>query len=134
VVSGHLFTGSFNRIHAGIYLDQPTIGKWYFLFTLFTVMVIPATALARWINHRKTRLAYWSFVIPTLAFYLYLLLILTIPFSWLIQYIHAMGVTERRICGLLYGLTSYILILAFLYWAIKSPAKKNANPIDHVDQ
>lgn len=32
VISGRLFLESFNRIHAGFALDQPTIGKWLFWF------------------------------------------------------------------------------------------------------
>lgn len=134
VVSGHLFTGSFDRIHAGTYLDQPTIGKWYFLFILFTAMTLPATAVAKWLNHRKTHLAYWFFVVPAVALCMYLLITLTVPFWWLVQYIHSMGVTPKRIYGLMYCLGGYILILTFLYWVIKFPSKNKGNPIDHVDQ
>ena len=94
---------------------------WYMLFTFCSVILLPYTALARWFSHRKTRLAYWSFAIPTIALYLYLLLILSLPFSWLIHYINAMGFTPKRIYGLFYGLGGYILILTFLYWVLRRP-------------
>ena len=94
---------------------------WYVLFTFHTVILLPYTALARWMSHRRTRLTYWSFAIPTIALYLYLLLILTLPFTWLVQYIAHMGFTPKRIYGLLYGLAGYVLILAFLYWAVRRP-------------
>ncbi len=39
--SGNLFASDWDRIHAGFALDQPTIGKWYFWFSVFTVLSIP---------------------------------------------------------------------------------------------
>ena len=98
---------------------------WYIAATFDTLILFLYTALARFLSHRKTRLAYWSFAIPTIALYLYLLLILTLPFSWLIHYINAMGFTPKRMYGLFYGLGAYILILTFLYWVIRKP---KANP------
>ncbi len=100
------------------------IKRWYFLVTFFLAIALPYTTLARFLTHRKTRLAYWSFVIPTVAFYLYLLIILTIPFSWLIQYISAMGFTARRLYAVFYGLAGYVLILGFLFWAVRKPHLK----------
>ena len=69
------------------------IRYWYFLVTFFLAIALTFTTLARFLTHRKTRFAHFSFVIPTLALYLYMLVILTIPFSWLIQYINNMGFT-----------------------------------------
>jgi hypothetical protein len=100
------------------------IKRWYFLVTFFLAIALPYTVLARFLSHRKTPLAYWSFVIPTVAFYLYLLLILSIPFSWLIQYISAMGFTPRRLYGVFYGLAGYVVILVFLFWAVRKPHQK----------
>ena len=110
------------------------IKRWYFLVTFFLAIALPYTVLARFLSHRKTRLAYWSFVIPTVAFYLYLLIILTIPFSWLIQYIDAMGFTAKRICGVFYGLAGYVVILGFLWWAVRKPEEKNPQTkIDNIE-
>ena len=114
IISGRVFICGF-KYPAG------PIKRWYSLVVLFLAIVIPYTVLARCLSHRKTRLAYWSFVIPTTILYLYLLLILTLPFSWLIQYINTMGFTPRRIYALFYGLGGYIIILTFLYWVIRKP-------------
>ena len=114
LISGKTFILGFQ------YPSRP-IHLWYGAFTIFIAIALPYTVLARCFSHRKTRLAYWSFAIPTIALYLYLLLILTLPFNWLIQYIDAMGFTPKRIYGLFYGLGGYILILTFLYWVLRRP-------------
>ena len=103
------------------------IRQWYIGITAFLTIAIPYTVIARCFSHRKTRFAYWSFAIPTAVLYVYLLIILTIPFSWLIQYIDRMGSTPRRMHALWYGLGGYIVIAAFLYWALRRP-KTHTNP------
>ena len=55
------------------------IGIWYGSITIFLAIALPCTVLARCFSHRKTRLAYWSFAIPTAVLYVWLLIILTIP-------------------------------------------------------
>ena len=120
LISGRPFLRGFQ------YFAGP-IKCWYILVTFFLAIAIPYTALARLLSDRKTRLAYWSFVIPTTALYLYLLLILTLPFSWLIQYINTMGFTPKRMYAVFYGLGAYIIILGFLYWATKIPPNQKTN-------
>ncbi len=124
VVSGDLFRSEFHRIHVGTVLDQPTIGKWFFLSALFAALAFPYAATARWMSDRSTRLGYWAFAVPTAALCLCLLSILTMPFWWLLQYIDAMGFTEVRISGVVYGLLGYVVILGFLCWAVWPPNKK----------
>jgi hypothetical protein len=97
------------------------IRRWYVIGTLFTAIAIPLTLLARYLSHRKTALAYWSFAVPTIALYLYLLIIWTMPFSLLIHYVDAMGFTSKRTYGIVCGLAGYILILVFLYWVVRRP-------------
>ena len=97
------------------------IGYGYSLTTIFLALALPCTILARYFSHRKTRLAYWSFAIPTAVLYVWLLIILTIPFSWLIQLIDRAGFTPGRRYCLYYGLGGYILILTFLYWVLRRP-------------
>ena len=127
LISGKAF------LYGSKYPDR--IKCWYVLVTFFLAIALPYTVLARCISHRKTRLAYWSFVIPTVALYLYLLLILTLPFSWLIQYINAMGFTPKRIYGLFYGLGGYVVILGFLWWAVRKPGEKNPQTkIDKIEE
>ena len=123
VVSGRLFAGGFDRSHVGFVLDQPTIGKWYFISTVFAAMVLPYVTVARWVSDRRTRSGHWAFAIPAAALCLYLLILLTVPFWWLIQYIDAMGFTARRIHGLVYGLGGYGMLLGFFIWAVWPPQK-----------
>lgn len=104
-----------------------SIRLWYMGVTAFIIIALPFTVAARYLSHRKTSSAYWSFAIPTSILYLYLLIILTIPFSWLIRYIDVMGFTPKRIHALFYGLGGYIIILAFLYWVLRKP-KAYTNP------
>ena len=108
------------------------IHLWYGGFTIFLAIALPYTVLARFLSHRKTRLAYWSFAIPTFALYLYLLIILTIPFNWLIHYINNMGFTPKRIYGLFYGLGGYVVVLGFLWWAVRKPGEKKRK-LSHSD-
>ena len=93
----------------------------YAVMTIFLALALPCTVLARCLSHRKTRSAYWSFAIPTAILYLYVLVSLTVPFSWLIQLIDRAGSTHRRINVLYYGVAGYILIAAFLYWVLRKP-------------
>ncbi len=118
VVSGELFAAAFDPIHTGGALDQPTLHKWFNLFVFFSAMVLPYVAAARWMGDRGSRLGYWAFVIPTVVLCVCLLSILTLPFYWVIQYIGAEGWTFRRLLGLVYGLTGYAVVLAFLCWAV----------------
>ena len=125
VLSGQLFADPWSRSHVGTVLDQPTIGKWFFLFTLVTTTTFPYLAIVRSISTRKTRLQWWIFAVPTALLCLFSLCLLTIPFYWVIQYIDAMGVTARRIYGLIYGMGGYIVVLGFLYWAVRVPKEKD---------
>ena len=95
------------------------IGKWYLIFTVFSAAAVPYMAAARWIGYRRTRAGYWAYVVPAAGVCVCLLILLTVPFTWLLQYIHEMGVTPRRVCGLAYGVGGYLAILGFLYWAVR---------------
>jgi len=118
----------------GFQFPSLPIQRWYGLATISIAIALPYTVLARLLSHRKTRSACWSFVIPSAALYLYLLIIWTIPFSWLIQYIDAMGVTPKRIYGLFYGLGGYVVILGFLWWAVRKPNKNPQTKMDKIGE
>ena len=127
MLGGQLFASEWDPvhpIHAGYSLDQPTIGKVYFLFTLTAVIVLPYVAIVRKVSARKTRLEYWTFVIPTAFLCLFLLCILTAGFYWLIQWIDAAGRTATRTYYQLYGIGGYIVVLGFFLWAIRTPNVK----------
>ena len=131
VLSGQLFASGWDRIHAGFTLDQPTIGKWYFWFTVFTVFSLTYMAVVRRFCVRQSRPLHWIFVIGLTPLCLFLVCLLTIPFFWLIQYVNAMGYTPRRIEGILYGIGGYMAILLFYVWAVRFKKQKislNDNP------
>ena len=122
MLSGQLFASQWDPMHAGCWLDQPTIGKVYFLFTLTAVIVLPYVALVRKISARRTRLEYWTFVIPTAFVCLLLICIVTIPFCYAIKWMDAAG---RGPGDMVVGLGGYIIVLGFFFWAIRPPKRKD---------
>lgn len=120
VLSGRIFSDGWDRIHAGFTLDQPTIGKWYFWFTVFTVVWLSYMALVRRICVCGSKLRHWIFTIGLTVLCLFLVCLLTIPFWWLIQYIQTMGWTPKRFFGLLYGIGGYLVVLGFWFWAVRN--------------
>jgi hypothetical protein len=126
VLSGRIFSDSWNRIHVGFTLDQPTIGKWYFWFSVFTIFSLPYMAVVRRFCVRHSKLRHWIFVAWLTVLCLFLICLLTIPFFWLIQYIDAMGTTARRIEGIIYGIGGYASILGFYVWAVRFRKIKNS--------
>ena len=123
VVSGKLFSEKFHIVHAGFSLDQPTIGKWLFWFSVMTVSSLPYAAIVRWSSKRRSKREYFAYAVSIAVLCIFLLCILTWPLCWLIQYVCSMGVTPRRIYGLLYGTAGGILVLVFFAWAVRKPKK-----------
>jgi hypothetical protein len=130
VLSGQVFAGRFDASHVGSVLDQPTIGKWYLIFGVFSAAAVPYLVLIRWISHRHSRSGYWAYVLPTVGVCLCLLIIQTMPFTWLLQYIDAMGFTGRRVFALAYGVGGYLAILGFLGWAARPPRRRRVGRSD----
>ena len=121
VISGKLFSEPFNRIHAGIALDQPTIGKWLFWFTFMTVSSLPYATAVRWLSNRRNKSGYLAYGICVAILCTFLLCMLSWPLTWLIQYVNSMGPTPNRICGLLYSISGAALVVGFLVWALRRP-------------
>ena len=125
VLSGQLFAEGFDQRHVGTVLDQPTIRKWLIVFTVFTGGILPYVAIVRWLSDRRTRAGYWCFAIPMIILSLYLIVVLTVPTWWLIQYVSALGYTPRRARGLAFCAGGYAVNLALLYWQLR-PAEEGA--------
>ncbi len=122
VITGKVFAYHFdNTRHVGWALDQGTVQKAFILFTAFALLVSPYVAIVRWVSDRTTRLGYWAFAGPTIALCLCLISILTCAFVGLFKYIHAMGFTPMRTCGLAYGLGASIAVVGFVRWAFRKP-------------
>ena len=124
VVSGQIFRDLFEPfdIHcAGFSLDQPTIGKWLFWFTVFTILTVPYLTIVRWISDRSTRWGRLAFNVPLIAWGVLLLELLIPPLFLLIQYMISMGITPRRIEGVIYTIVSGLSMLAYIWWATRRP-------------
>jgi hypothetical protein len=126
VFSGRLFTEPFNTIHAGFAMDQPTIGKWLFWFTVMALSSLPYVALLGWLANRKAKTGRVAFAFGVSVLGVFLLCILSGPVCLLIQYVCSMGFTPRRICGLVYGFASGLLVIGFVAWSLRNPARKDA--------
>jgi hypothetical protein len=91
-------------------LTPITIKQWFHVFVIFAAVIIPHLAVAQWISNRNTSLGYWVFAICKGALHICMLCILTLPYYWLIQYTVSMGITFKRILGLLFGLVGYVAL------------------------
>ena len=121
VISGKLFSEPFNKIHAGIALDQPTIGKWLFWFTFMAASSLPYAAGVRWLSNRSNKSGYFAYALAIVILCTFLLCMLSWPLTWLIQYVHSMGFTSNRLIGLIYGTAGVLLVIGFLVWAFIKP-------------
>ncbi len=126
VFSGDMFHDTFNRYSE--WNGVPAIRCGFLFFTLFTAVVLPYVAIVRCRIDRSYSLLYWLFLIITAAICVFLLSPLTCAIGKMIIYIRDMGSTDKRICGLIYGVFGYIIVLGFLYWAaIYKPGKKKSS-------
>lgn len=117
VISGKLFSEKFDISHAGFTLDQPTIGKWLFWFSVMTFSSLPYMAAVRWLSNRNRKTVRWVYGLLVIAVCVLLLCMLSWPLCWLVQYIHSMGVTPKRIGGLVYGTVGLFVVIGFACWA-----------------
>ncbi len=124
VFSGQLFAEQWDTTSPHWYLDLPNPGGGYIVFAVIAVIVLPYVALVRKICARRTRLEYWTFVIPTAFLCLLLICLLTIPFCYTIKFINAAGRTSGRTIFQLYGMGGYIVVLGFFFWAVRPPKRK----------
>jgi len=125
-VSGEIFTARFDRYHPGYGVGAIKVR--FFIFTLLATVGFLYLALIQWITGRATRLSYWAFLVQAIVICLYLLIPLSSEALYrLLLYINAYGFTTMRICGLVYVLGGYILILWILCWAVQLPNRKNGS-------
>lgn len=128
VFSGRLFSDPFDTCHSGFAMDQPTIGKWLFWFTAIAVLSLPYALMVQWVGNRTTYFGYLAYLVPAACLSFMLMCILSWPLCWLIQYIHSMGFTPKRIFGLVYSLVGMGLVLTFLWLAIRRPEQSRPVP------
>lgn len=128
VLSGGIFREEWHPIHAGFVLDQPTIGKWYFWFSVFTAVWLPYMAAVKYFFIRRSTPRRMIFAAGITFLCLFLACLLTIPFWWLIQYIQAMGWTPKRAFGLFYAAGAYGIL--FIFWYRTVIAKRRIGPAE----
>lgn len=121
VAAGKLFSESFDTLHAGMAMDQPTIGKWLFWFTFLTVTSLPYAAIIGWFGNRTTLSGRVAYAVCVLTLIVFLLCVISWPLCWLIQYVWSMGFTVRRVFGLVYACEGVVLLLTFLWWSWRQP-------------
>ena len=121
VLTGRLFLDPFSTDHVGSVLDQPTIGKWYILSGFFSFISLLWMTIIRLISRRSRLTEHLAYALPAAATCFLLLVMLTLPFWWNIQYLSTMGFTLTRLKGLIFGSVLYLLLLAFLIWSLRRP-------------
>ena len=121
VLSGRIFTEQFQWVHAGSAMDQPTIGKWLFWFTVMTASYLVWSLALRYAADRSVRGGYWAYGLCCAVAAVLVLCILSLPTVWLIQYISSMGFTPRRAMGLVYAAAGGVVVVASVVWAFKPP-------------
>jgi hypothetical protein len=124
-----MFSEPFDIGHAGSALDQPTIGKWLFWFTVMAASSLPYAALVGWLANRRSKLGRLMFSAAIAILCFLLLCILSWPLLWLVQYVWSMGPTPRRAVGLFYAIQSGWLVIIFLAWAVRNPGTQSASAV-----
>ncbi len=99
LASGY-FDRPFNLIHAGTALDQPTIGKFLFWYTILSIAVIGTSLLIQFAGRCSGRRSRRIHAVIFLLSYLNALCFLLVPATLLIHYIHDRGCTPARIYGI----------------------------------
>jgi uncharacterized membrane protein len=125
VLSGNSFLLRWEPRFAGIALDQPTIGKYFFWFTLTAVFVLTASAGLLRLVDRKNPLGYWLFAVPFICLWILLFFMLAHPAILLVKYIVAMGWTAKRFIAVLYVISWLVFLLGFLRCVVKSPKQSS---------
>lgn len=111
---GEIFWKPFPKECAGFYLDQPTVGKFFFWYTFLSFFALTFAIVIRLMTDmqkKSNRRVYCVFYI--LAFLL-CISFMTWPATLLAHYIIAMGTTVTRINGIIY------LFVSILVWLVSS--------------
>jgi hypothetical protein len=123
LLSGKVFSEKFNTVHAGFVLDQPTIGKWLFWFSVMAMSSLPYAMAVGWLADRETQAGRLAYGIGATVLAVFLLCIVSWPLLWLIQYVWSMGFTPKRAFGLVYAVGGGLLVIGFLLRAWRNPAR-----------
>lgn len=124
IFSGDLLVIPFQKRHAGMALDQPSIGKYLVWFSVFSTMA----AACAWMVRKRTvltdRMQYAAFAVPLLLAAFWSLSILSWPACLLVQYMATFGPTPMRVLG---AVMVFISGLGWILWTVALLSRKE-NP------
>ena len=125
IISGAFMQGPFDIRNAGTCFDQPTIGKYLYLFSITAFLSSASLVLARM---RFSSSSFWQqgifILFATISTFLTLTLLL-IPTCLLLHYVFAMGMTTRRLLGLLYSAGAWIILPWFAFAVSRKTWKRS---------
>lgn len=121
VLSGELFRDRVVPYEAHVFdtLTPFVIRDFFFYFGAIAVPTLLYAAVVGWVSDRGTPAGRRAFAVPAAGICACLLVLLTVPFVWLVQYVRTMGMTHARFNGLACGIGAYALIVAFLWWVVR---------------
>jgi hypothetical protein len=117
IISGTFLQGPFDIRHAGTCFDQPTIGKYLFWFSLTAFSSSASLVLLR---QRLASSSFWQqglFILFATISTLLALTLLVTPTCLFLHYVTAMGMTTKRVLGLLLC-SGLWLVLPCFTWAV----------------
>lgn len=119
IISGEFLKGYFDIRQAGTCFDQPTIGKYLYLFSITAFLSSASLVLARM---RFSSSSFWQqgifILFATISTILTLTLLLK-PTCLLLHYVKAMGMTMNRLLGLLLCAGAWIVLPCFAFAACR---------------
>jgi hypothetical protein len=125
IISGEFLKGYFDIRQAGTCFDQPTIGKHLYLFSITAFLSSASLVLARM---QFSSSSFWQqgifILFATISTFLTLMLLM-IPTCQLLHYVVAMGMTARRLLGLLYSAGAWIFLPWFAFAVSRKEWKKS---------
>jgi hypothetical protein len=123
VLSGQLFGDRVVPFEQNVFdaLTPFVVRDFFSYFAVIAVTTLLYLAGARAISDRTTDGGRSAFALPAAAACACLLVLLTIPFVWLVQYTRSMGMTLARFSGLACAIVAFALIGAFCWWCVRRP-------------
>ncbi len=97
-------------------LDQPSLHKELFILGYSLIVLCPFLALVRWINGPSSRQCRSLFAVLSLVLLAHPLSVLTIFTYDVFRYVLVMGVTPKRLSGLVLAGVVFLVVLRFAGW------------------
>jgi len=125
IISGEFLQGRFDIRQAGTCLDQPTIGKYLYWFSMTSFLSSASLVLLRF---RLSSSSFWQqgvFILFAAISTLFALLLLSVPTCLFLHYVTSMGMTTKRLLGLLLSAGACIILPWFAFAVSRKEWKKS---------